>query len=368
MDPIKILKRAWHILWNYRVLWIFGFILAITSAGSSGGSGNGGSQYNLDSGDQMSMPADMQEVFNEAGEAFEELFLEGLPAAGISQEDITALIWIGALFILVMVVIGIGMTFARYTSETAVIRMVDDYEATGTRKSFREGWRIGWSRTSWRLFLIDLIVNIPVFILIAVLAIAGFIIYTMFVGNNENLAVAVTIGLIAILSLTIFVVVLASIVLHLLRHFFWRVSALEDVGVRESLRRGFVMVRENWKSVGIMWLVMMGLGIAWIIVSFIVLAVALPIFLVTVVAGAAIAAIPGMILFGFFSLFLSGYLPWIAAGLFVMPLFFTVAFSPWVLLTAWEKVFLSTVWTLVYREIKALPALAPEMEIEPVGD
>ena len=127
MDPIKILKRAWHILWNYRVLWIFGLILAITSAGSSGGSGNSGAQYNLDSGDQMSMPADMQEVFQEAGEAFEELFREGLPAAGISQEDITAMAWIGALFILVMAVIGIVMVFARYTSETAVIRMVDEY-------------------------------------------------------------------------------------------------------------------------------------------------------------------------------------------------------------------------------------------------
>ncbi len=37
----KILKRAWHILWNYRVLWIFGILLAITGAGRGGG-GNGG--------------------------------------------------------------------------------------------------------------------------------------------------------------------------------------------------------------------------------------------------------------------------------------------------------------------------------------
>ncbi len=29
----KILKRAWHILWNYRVLWIFGILLAITAGG-----------------------------------------------------------------------------------------------------------------------------------------------------------------------------------------------------------------------------------------------------------------------------------------------------------------------------------------------
>ena len=33
MDNMKILKRAWYILWNYRTLWIFGFILAKTKFG-----------------------------------------------------------------------------------------------------------------------------------------------------------------------------------------------------------------------------------------------------------------------------------------------------------------------------------------------
>ena len=38
MDHTKVLKRAWHILWHYRVLWLFGFLLALTTAsyGSTG--------------------------------------------------------------------------------------------------------------------------------------------------------------------------------------------------------------------------------------------------------------------------------------------------------------------------------------------
>ena len=28
IDLGKIIKRAWHILWNYKVLWIFGILLA----------------------------------------------------------------------------------------------------------------------------------------------------------------------------------------------------------------------------------------------------------------------------------------------------------------------------------------------------
>ena len=32
----EILKKAWKLLWNYRVLWIFGVLLAVT-AGTAGG-------------------------------------------------------------------------------------------------------------------------------------------------------------------------------------------------------------------------------------------------------------------------------------------------------------------------------------------
>jgi hypothetical protein len=74
------------------------------------------------------------------------------------------------------------------------------------------------------------------------------------------------------------------------------------------------------------------------------------------------------LLVGLFSLFLNGYLPWVVGGVFVLPLFAVIAFSPLVLLTAWQQVFSSTVWTLTYREIKALPVQIPETEPGPVGD
>jgi len=31
MNHGKVLKRAWEILWRYRVLWIFGVIVALTA-------------------------------------------------------------------------------------------------------------------------------------------------------------------------------------------------------------------------------------------------------------------------------------------------------------------------------------------------
>ncbi|MCJ7703194.1 MAG: hypothetical protein MUO62_16555 [Anaerolineales bacterium] len=371
MDPVKILKRAWHILWSYRALWVFGLILAVTAAGSSGGSSNNGTRIMADSSDRQYetyLPNNLREGFNEAGEAFEKLFEEGLTGAGISQGEITALIWIGVVFVLIMLAVGIVMAVARYVSETAVIRMVDEYETTDAKMTVRQGFRIGWSRTSWRLFLINLIVNLPAFLLLAILVIVGFMVYTMIAGRSEPASVAGTISLIGVAFLTIFVIAIVSIVLRLLRQFFWRVCAIEEVGVRESLRRGYQMVRENWQNAGVMWLIMLGLGIAWLLVSFITIIITLPVVLITSVVGAVAAAIPGFLLVGLFSLFLSGPLPWIVGGIFVLPLFFILAFSPWILLTAWEKVFTSIVWTLTYREIKALSALEPETEIEPVED
>jgi hypothetical protein len=246
--------------------------------------------------------------------------------------------------------------------------MVDEYEANETKMSIRKGFGIGWSRTSWRLFLINLIVHIPAFVLLVVMLAAGFMVYRLVVGGNETMAVTGIVSIIGIVFLLIFVVVILSIILRLFRHFFWRVSALEDVGVGEALRRGFAMVRENWKNVGLMWLIMIGLGILWIPVSIIAIILTIPIVAITFIAAVLIVAVPGLLLVGLFSLFLSGYLPWIAGGLFIAPLFFTLAFSPWVLLTAWQQVYVSTVWTLTYRELKALPEQLPEMEVGPVGD
>jgi hypothetical protein len=141
----------------------------------------------------------------------------------------------------------------------------------------------------------------------------------------------------------------------LLRQFVWRVSALEGLDVRESFNRGWTMVRENWKSAGLMWLVMIGLGIAWGLASIILFIVTIPILIVTFTIGVVIVAIPALLLVGLFSLFLSTPLAWVFGILFVLPLFFVIAFSPWVLVTSWQMVYTSTVWTLTYREIKAMP-------------
>lgn len=369
MDPVKILKRAWHILWSYRALWVFGLILALAAGSSSGGRGNSSFQYQDDGPSyQTTPPHSVREGFKEFTSEMERLFNEGLPEAGLPDGDLTTLLWVLGAFVLVTLLTGILVAIARYVSETAVIRMVNEYESTGSKMTVPQGFRIGWSRTSWRLFLINLIVHLPAILLAVLLIIVGVIVYMMIQSGSGPLTAVGIVSLAVLIFLAIFTVVIASIALLLLRNFFWRVCVLEDTGVRESLRRGFALVRENWKNVGLMWLVMIGLGIVWAVGFVIAVIVTIPIVIVTAVIGALVAAIPALLLAGLFSLFLTGPWPWIAGILFALPLFFVIAFSPWLLLIGWREIFASSVWTLTYREIKAPPVLAAATEATPSGD
>lgn len=359
MDSIKILRRAWQILWSYRALWVFGLILALAGAGSNGRGPNGGNgvQYEANSQNVQPLPQDMREAFQQAFQEMQKFFHEGLAQAGIPLQQLTALIWIAVIFVLFSLILGIIVAIARYVSETAVIRMVDEYEGTGSKMTIREGFRIGWSRTSWRLFLINLLVHLPLILALGLLLMIGVVTYLTVSQNNGQTLAPFILGAVLIVFLDIFGAVIVTILLVFLRNFFWRVCALENVGVRESLRRGFQMAHENWKSVGVMWLVMIGLGIVWAVASVVIFIVTLPVVVVTGAIGALIASIPALLAGGLSSLFLSGWLPWIVGILFALPLFLVIAFSPWLLLNSWQAVFTSTVWTLVYRELKALPAL-----------
>lgn len=365
MDPVKILKRAWTILWSYRALWVFGLILALATASSTGNGSNNGMQYEQGSDDPLPSSQTIQEAFREAGREIQRFFREGIPDANISGEVLTAFIWLMVGFLVLLLVTGIIMAIARYVSEVAVIRMVDEYEASGTKRTVREGFRMGWSHAAWRLFLINLIISLPAILLMLVLIGAGLGIYFSVTSGNGNFTALSTVTLVGFVFLMIFVVVIVSIFLRLLRNFFWRISVLEDAGVSDSLRRGFELVREQWRNVGLMWLVMIGLGIVWAIASILLFIITLPVLIVTAAIAALIVAAPFLLLVGLFGLFLTGPLPWVAAGIFMLPLFFTLAFSPWLLVGSWQAVYTSTVWTLTYRELRALPAPANEPIVQP---
>jgi hypothetical protein len=377
MDAMKIIKRAWAILWSYRTLWIFGFILALTVGGSTYNrlGSNSSYQYNNNKNIQNTIP------FQWNDQTFQDPqhFLEAMRTAGSSLTEAlgsvpavgTLVGFLIAFFILVFLV-GIGMTFLRYVSETAVIRMVDDYESTGQKVTYKQGFRLGWSPAAWRLFLIDLLIGfLPGLILFIILGSLAWGVVSMLINNGivggqvAVIALMAGIGFLFILLFSLY-----SVLVGLLRNFFVRTAALEQVGVGDAIRQGYALARRNWKNVGLFWLVMIGLSIAWAIVSIVLVILLIPFFIASVILGVVVAGIPGLLIGLFSSLFVQGYWPVVIGALFGLPLFIPLVASPLLFVEGLAQVFRSTVWTLVYRELKVVqPAIEVIDEVLPApGD
>jgi len=357
IDIGKILKRTWHILWNYRVLWIFGFLLALTAGGSGGGNSGSGYQFSSNLGYNGS------NGFNpnfQPGPFWRELTdwvnQNIVPLFEHPDQHVATFIWIGVAFLLFILIVGAIGSILRYVSETSVIRMVDEYEQTGTKVGFKQGWKMGWNRRAFRIWVIDLVISLPVMLFIALLTGLGVLFFFSVTNGNIALAFGGTIAAIGCAFLFIFAFIVLMVCLRLLRQFFVRAAALEEAGIGESFRRGWTMFKNNWKSAALMWLVMLGFGIGYGIAGMILFFLLIPAYLILILPAALVAAIPAAIALGFTSIFASGPLAWIVAVLVALPLFFLVTLAPLTLVSGWYMIYTSGVWTLTYREIKAREA------------
>jgi hypothetical protein len=265
------------------------------------------------------------------------------------------------LFVVILL-LSLVTAFLRYIAETAAIRMVDEYEQTGVKVGFRQGWKYGWSNAAWRLFLINFVVHIPALILFSVLVLSAWWIVSAALSGVQSALVTSLIAGIGLSFLFIFVTAILMVVLLLLRDFAWRTAVLEGAGALESLRLATALVRRNWKSAGLMWLVMIGVKIAWGIAFFILIIPLLVVSIITAVGGLLVAILPTLLTAGVASLLSApDYWPWAFAAIIGLPLFFVVAFSPMLLVSGWNQIYQSSVWTLTYRELKALETVAPAM-------
>src|SRR5260221_2811825 len=137
MNHGKILSRAWTLMWHARALWLFGFLFALAGGGSSfrwsQGPGSGTSSSGRGTFPKFTMP----------------------------HIDWNTVIWVAAAVLAVLLVLGAVFTIIRYLSETALMAGANEIESTGAALTVRRGFRLGWSRQAWRLFLTDLVIHLP---------------------------------------------------------------------------------------------------------------------------------------------------------------------------------------------------------------
>jgi hypothetical protein len=360
IDIGKILKRSWHILWNYRVLWIFGVLLALTTGGSNSGSSNSRGSSHAPQNNSGGFPGDLPGNAPQWLHELVQWFVQNVePLFTHPREHIGTFVVIGVIIFLIILILSTLAAFVRYPSETAVMRMVDEYERSGSKLGFRQGWKLGWTRRAFRLWLIDLILSLPAILFVLLVAGAGLIVYFSVSSTLQVTSAAGVVAAIGLGFVSLFIFILVAVFLSLLRNFFARFTALEDLGVRASFQHGWAMFRRNWKSAALMWLVMVGIGIGFAIVGMIVFFLLIPAYLVLLVPAILVAALPALVAFGITSIFASGPLAWIIAILAAIPFFFSTLFAPLFVFSGWYKIYQSNVWTLTYREIKALESLSP---------
>lgn len=331
MDHIRIIKQAWKITWNYRILWIFGFLLALSTG--SGGGGGSGSGYRMDESDIRNWFPHGE--FNVPGfsQAFQDIF----------GAVLTLIIVFACLGVLLTIVFAI----ARYVSETALFRMVNQYEADETKYSFKEGFRLGWSRNAFYLFLMDLIVGLAGFIAFTLLLLIAAIPLLSWLVENDVVRTIGTVASAGLGLLVLFLAILAAIVIGLVMQFARRVCVLENRGVIESLQEGFNMVRARLSDSIIMGLILFGIGLAFGILM-------IPVMIILVIIAAILGGIPGLLAYWIASMALEGAAPYILAFIVAFPLFLLVVIIPSAIIGGVFETFKSSVWTLTFREFRSL--------------
>jgi len=342
----------------------FAFLLALTG-GSAGGS-NSGSGFRFSGNAQ---PGRFNFSTGRWGEWIREaeawLNQNVAPYFATKQQALQTSLWIFVGIVLISIVVALLLALVRYPAETAIIRMVDGYEVDGTRLKFAQGWRLGWSQRAFHMWVVDLILAVPVIIFVLVLL--GGILLAISTGyaNNQVGAGRPWIFLAIPFGLVLLVLFLGMVFLGILRPFFIRAVVLEDATIGEAFRRGWHVFAVNVKDSLLLWLVLVGVGLAVGIAMILVFFILIPVYILLALPGALVAAIPGAVAYGITALFNPQVLPWIIGAVAALPFFFLVVFSPLIFLGGLVQLYLSTNWTLAYRQFTRREVPPMESELPP---
>ena len=345
MDHIKILKRALHITWKYRALWLVGLLLVLAGGGVMGGSGassgssGGGSGRDGDPSATGDGPGwtDFSAFWHDAGP--------------IIVAVAVAILLILALFVL----LGIVAAVVRYVTRVSLIRMVDEYEETGEELGFRSGLGRGWSGSAFHLFLISLVLKLPIALLMLGLIVPMVGLAVLSFVNGGGAPIALGVVLILLIIPVVLVGVALGAVVGPVVQVSYRACALEGLGAWEAIRSAFGLIRRNLGATALQWLLLVGLGIAWRIAL-------LPVNLLLIVLGFLAGGLPALAVGGLAGLGLGW--PWgIGLGMLVfIPVFILIVALPNVALDTLATVFHSTTWTLTYRELVVIDSGSPDAE------
>lgn len=327
MNHVELVKRAAKLTWRYKVLWVLGFLIALTAGGGNGSSSR------------------FSNSFGSGGDSFGG-FENGIP---LPDNFGAILLLICVILFLLIVVMTIVSTVAR----TGLYRSVDKIEETGVAPTWRAALRLGWNHRSVRIFLADLVVGLVFLLAAMLLFLLGATPLLLRFIDNEVLS---TIGIVltVILEMLAFLIfMVAAAVISVLGKFWHREIALHDRSVGEAISNSVQLARKNAANVGVFWLLMAGIGIG-IGIAFI------PIILVLLAAAGAVGVGLGYAAHAATNSELISVLVGLPPALIIFLL-------PTAFVNGIFEVFNSSAWTLAYRELTgaATSAALPDPQLEP---
>lgn len=248
MDYGKIVTRALEITCLHRALWLFGILLALFESGSGIGNAN------------VNVPSDISRGLMDA--------LPHLPeqAWQLVSLAILALVCWAIVWLVLAIVL-------RFICRAALIGLVQELEADQKTPTVRRGFRIGMEHFG-RLFGIALVINIPLAIIslviigIALLPFLMAIVPLMAAGRSapEELLVVVLSGgvfslvLVCCAGLVLFAL---NLVIQPFYQFITRACVIQKIGVFDSIRTGYRLVRVNVSKVAVLYILALGIRIGF---------------------------------------------------------------------------------------------------------
>ena len=199
----------------------------------------------------------------------------------------------------------------------------------------------------WRIFLINLVVDVSA--LCAFLLLFALVLAPLGLWATDSTPAGVVGTLISVILLlpSIGLTIVAAAALAVSKPFFRRACVLEGRGVTGSIRHGFAVVRKHLGRVIPVGLVNWGVSLAW---PLLVAPVAALLAGIGLLLGGTAALLVGLLT----RLFLEGATPWVLAGALGIPVFILTLAVPLTFLGGLREVFLSSTWTLTYRELLTL--------------
>ena len=323
MDFGAIIKRAWQIMWHYKALWVLGVFAGVSGCqGSYGGGGGGGGGGNAGG-------------WGDFG---------GMAGRDFSAGEVTRILndlWPAiAAFVLLMIALGLVWSVFSIAARGGLIVGVSEIE-DGRPRRLGELWRIGFSRF-WRLVGLGLLVNLPLILLGLVFAVAIMIPFmgALMAGTDpfEGSGGALFAPLCGSLVLGIPVLIVASVVLGVMYLLGQRYIMLGDQGPIEAAGNAWRFLRARTKDTLLMYLLSGALNIA----AGLVLAV-------PVIAAGVGLGIP-------LALGVAGRDWGVVATLGALLVAAVIAIS--LAYTAVWGTFTSALWTLFFRDLAGMNALA----------